>query len=144
AINSIIESRDAIFDKHSFSSVPRLSQRSLKDRTEDSGGLVVSERITEETADCYGIYSQSDYSSDGCKDNFLKWGTGKGGLYEPTSGFIIPGNENKVDLTKEFLSSRFSIKDMGEADVILDLSLSKYSTSFPDLSISDTELYYHF
>ncbi|GJX54803.1 zinc finger, CCHC-type containing protein [Tanacetum coccineum] len=34
-------------------------------------------------------------------------------------GFIMPGNENKVDLTKEFLSSRFSMKDMGEADVIL-------------------------
>ncbi|GJV04378.1 zinc finger, CCHC-type containing protein [Tanacetum coccineum] len=28
-------------------------------------------------------------------------------------GFIMPGNENKVDLTKEFLSSRFSMKDMG-------------------------------
>nr|GEY46802.1 zinc finger, CCHC-type [Tanacetum cinerariifolium] len=34
-------------------------------------------------------------------------------------GFIMPGNENKVDLTKEFLSSRFSLKDMGEANFIL-------------------------
>ncbi|KAL0445569.1 UNVERIFIED_CONTAM: Retrovirus-related Pol polyprotein from transposon TNT 1-94 [Sesamum latifolium] len=35
-------------------------------------------------------------------------------------GFIMPGNEHKqVDLTKEFLSSRFSMKDMGEADMIL-------------------------
>ncbi|GKB58576.1 zinc finger, CCHC-type containing protein [Tanacetum coccineum] len=25
------------------------------------------------TADCYGINSQSDYSSDGCEDNFLEW-----------------------------------------------------------------------
>ncbi|GKD71971.1 zinc finger, CCHC-type containing protein [Tanacetum coccineum] len=33
-------------------------------------------------------------------------------------GFIMTGNENKVDLTKEFLSSRFSMKDIGEADVI--------------------------
>ncbi|GKF17192.1 hypothetical protein Tco_0062110, partial [Tanacetum coccineum] len=33
--------------------------------------------------------------------------------------FILPGNENKVDLTKEVLSSKFSMKDMGEADVIL-------------------------
>ncbi|GKB47308.1 zinc finger, CCHC-type containing protein [Tanacetum coccineum] len=48
AINSIIESRDAIFDGHRFSSVPRPSQRSLKDRTEDSGGSVVSERVTDE------------------------------------------------------------------------------------------------
>ncbi|GKB85248.1 zinc finger, CCHC-type containing protein [Tanacetum coccineum] len=34
-------------------------------------------------------------------------------------GFIMPGNKNKVDLIKEFLLSRFSMKDMREADVIL-------------------------
>nr|GEY37460.1 zinc finger, CCHC-type [Tanacetum cinerariifolium] len=33
-------------------------------------------------------------------------------------GFVMP-----VDKTKKFLSSRFSMKDMGEADVILDCSL---------------------
>ncbi|GJS93070.1 zinc finger, CCHC-type containing protein [Tanacetum coccineum] len=38
-------------------------------------------------------------------------------------GFIMPGNKNKVDLTKEFLSSMFSIKDMGEANVILGISI---------------------
>ncbi|GJW34700.1 zinc finger, CCHC-type containing protein [Tanacetum coccineum] len=48
AINSIIESRDAIFDEHRFSSVPRPSQRSLVKGTEDSGGSVVSERVTNE------------------------------------------------------------------------------------------------
>ncbi|GKC28916.1 zinc finger, CCHC-type containing protein, partial [Tanacetum coccineum] len=40
AINSIIESRDAISDEHRFSSVPRPSQRSLIKGTEDSGGAV--------------------------------------------------------------------------------------------------------
>ncbi|GKC61305.1 zinc finger, CCHC-type containing protein [Tanacetum coccineum] len=48
AINSIIESRDGIFDKHRFSSVPRPSQRSLVKGTEDSGGLVVSEKTSDE------------------------------------------------------------------------------------------------
>ncbi|GJR75139.1 zinc finger, CCHC-type containing protein [Tanacetum coccineum] len=48
AINSIIESRDAIFDEHMFSFVPRLSQRSLVKGTIDSGGSVVSERVTNE------------------------------------------------------------------------------------------------
>nr|GEV33725.1 hypothetical protein [Tanacetum cinerariifolium] len=48
AINSIIESMNAIFDEHRFSSVPRSSQRSLKDGTKNSGGSVVSERVTEE------------------------------------------------------------------------------------------------
>ncbi|KAL0329429.1 UNVERIFIED_CONTAM: Retrovirus-related Pol polyprotein from transposon TNT 1-94 [Sesamum radiatum] len=39
--------------------------------------------------------------------------------------FIMPGNEHKqqVDLTKEFLSSRFSMKDMGEADVIFGIRI---------------------
>ncbi|GKE89990.1 zinc finger, CCHC-type containing protein [Tanacetum coccineum] len=57
-------------------------------------------------------------------------------------GFIIPGNENKVcklikslyglkqvDLTKEFMSSRFSMKDMGKADDILVGKLSKYTSN---------------
>ncbi|GKC65508.1 zinc finger, CCHC-type containing protein [Tanacetum coccineum] len=48
AINSIIESRDAIFDEHMFSSVPRPSQRSLVKGTVDSGGSVVSKRVTDE------------------------------------------------------------------------------------------------
>ncbi|GJY26813.1 zinc finger, CCHC-type containing protein [Tanacetum coccineum] len=46
-------------------------------------------------------------------------------------GFILPGNENNVcklvDLTKEFLSSRFSMKDMGEADVILGIRIKHES-----------------
>ncbi|GJY48599.1 zinc finger, CCHC-type containing protein [Tanacetum coccineum] len=48
AINSIIESRDAIFDEHRFSSVPRPSQRSLVKGTEDSGGSVVPEKTSDE------------------------------------------------------------------------------------------------
>ncbi|GKE24035.1 zinc finger, CCHC-type containing protein [Tanacetum coccineum] len=47
AINSIIESRDAIFDDHRFSSIHRPSQRSLVKETEDSGGSMVSEKVTE-------------------------------------------------------------------------------------------------
>ncbi|GJW23718.1 zinc finger, CCHC-type containing protein [Tanacetum coccineum] len=42
-------------------------------------------------------------------------------------GFIMSGNENKVDLTKEFLSSRFSMKDMGEDDVILGIRIKHES-----------------
>ncbi|KAL0282675.1 UNVERIFIED_CONTAM: Retrovirus-related Pol polyprotein from transposon TNT 1-94 [Sesamum angustifolium] len=39
-------------------------------------------------------------------------------------GFIMPANEHKqVDLTKEFLSATFSMKDMGEADVILGIRI---------------------
>nr|GEW92631.1 hypothetical protein [Tanacetum cinerariifolium] len=42
-------------------------------------------------------------------------------------GFIMPGNENKVNMTNEFLSSRFSMKDMGEAHVILVSTLMDIS-----------------
>ncbi|GJX62788.1 zinc finger, CCHC-type containing protein [Tanacetum coccineum] len=42
-------------------------------------------------------------------------------------GFIMLGNENKVDLTKEFLSSRFSMKDIGETDVILSIRIKHES-----------------
>ncbi|GJY81458.1 zinc finger, CCHC-type containing protein [Tanacetum coccineum] len=47
-INSIIESRDAIFDENRFSSVPRPSQRSLKDGTEYIGGSVIPEEVIED------------------------------------------------------------------------------------------------
>nr|GEY41730.1 zinc finger, CCHC-type [Tanacetum cinerariifolium] len=48
SINSIIKSKDAIFDENRFSSVPRPSQRSLVNGTKGFGGLVVPEEVTEE------------------------------------------------------------------------------------------------
>ncbi|GKC01179.1 hypothetical protein Tco_0987315, partial [Tanacetum coccineum] len=47
SINSIIESRDAIFDKNRFSSVPRPSL-TIPNGTEDIGGSVVPEEVTKE------------------------------------------------------------------------------------------------
>ncbi|GJX33739.1 hypothetical protein Tco_0245296 [Tanacetum coccineum] len=47
-INSIIKSRDVVFDENRFSSVPRPSQRSLVNRTEDIGCSVVPEEVTGE------------------------------------------------------------------------------------------------
>nr|GEY54351.1 zinc finger, CCHC-type [Tanacetum cinerariifolium] len=46
--HSVVNMRDAIFDENRFSSVSRLSQRSLVNGTEDSGGLVVPKKITDE------------------------------------------------------------------------------------------------
>ncbi|GKE18378.1 zinc finger, CCHC-type containing protein, partial [Tanacetum coccineum] len=42
---------------------------------------------------------------------------------------IFGTNQVQVDLTKEFLSSKFSMKDMGEADVILVGKLSRYTSN---------------
>ncbi|GJW55128.1 zinc finger, CCHC-type containing protein [Tanacetum coccineum] len=47
-INSIIESRDAIFDENKFSSVPRPSQKSLVNGTEYIGCSVVPKEVTKE------------------------------------------------------------------------------------------------
>ncbi|GJS61183.1 CheY-like superfamily protein [Tanacetum coccineum] len=125
SINFIIKSKDDIFDENRFSLVPRPSQRFLIHGTEDIGGLVVHEEVTEEyhkIANFYDIYSQSDYSSDGSEDNILECKsdeTSKGGiicLY--VDDMLIFGTDQvHVDLTKEFLSSKFCMKDMGERSV---------------------------
>nr|GEW44882.1 zinc finger, CCHC-type [Tanacetum cinerariifolium] len=46
---------------------------------------------------------------------------------------IFETDQNQVDKTKKFLSSRFSIKDMGEADVILGIKI-KLLESYSDAS----------
>nr|GEW63328.1 zinc finger, CCHC-type [Tanacetum cinerariifolium] len=48
ATPSLGNKKDAIFGEQRFSSVPRPIQRSLVKGTEDSGGSVVSERVTDE------------------------------------------------------------------------------------------------
>ncbi|GJV84943.1 retrotransposon protein, putative, ty1-copia subclass, partial [Tanacetum coccineum] len=70
--------RYEVFDQHSYcfnvKDDPKIFDKAMKSQD------------YHKTADCYGINSQFEYSSDGCEDNFLEW---------------------------------FSMKDMGEADVIL-------------------------
>ena len=48
---------------------------------------------------------------------------------------IFGTDQNQVDLTKEFLSSKFSMKDMGEADVILGIRIKHESNK---ISISQS------
>ncbi|GKA21724.1 zinc finger, CCHC-type containing protein [Tanacetum coccineum] len=79
----------------------------------------------------------SDNSSDGCEDNFLECGTGIGAklmhLVKESSfaymlmTLIFGTDQVQVDLTKEFLSSMFSMKDTGEADVILGIKIKHES-----------------
>nr|GEY44513.1 zinc finger, CCHC-type [Tanacetum cinerariifolium] len=92
--NSIIESKDAIFNKNSFSSVPGPSLR-IPNGTKDIGGSVVLEEVTEER--------------------------------DVKTAFLNGDLEEEVDLTNKFLSSKFSMKDIGEADFILGMRIKHES-----------------
>nr|GEU92468.1 hypothetical protein [Tanacetum cinerariifolium] len=142
SINSIIESKDAIFIENRLLSVPRLSLK-IPDETEDTGGSVVLEEYHKTTTSNHNlIIHQIDMKTaflNGELDDEIymnqPWGfimpgkcvyskfdeSSKGviiGLY--VDGMLIFDTDQvQVDLTKKFLSSRFSTKDMGEADVIL-------------------------
>ncbi|GJT42225.1 zinc finger, CCHC-type containing protein [Tanacetum coccineum] len=60
AINSIIKSRDIIFDENRFSSFPRPSLR-IPNGTEDIGCLVVLEEVTEEISDQHSYCFNVEY-----------------------------------------------------------------------------------
>ncbi|GKC90910.1 zinc finger, CCHC-type containing protein, partial [Tanacetum coccineum] len=223
SINTIIESRDAIFDENRLSSVPRPSL-SIPKGTKDIGGSVVPEKVTKEDVAFWkeaindgmdsitgnntwvlavlppGIYYFDTYApieristiklllamtsihnliihqmdvkiaflnveldeEMDVKIAFLNVELDEEVYMNHPQGFTMPGNENKmsdkcvyskfdesgkgviiclyvndmliigtdqvqVDLIKEFLSSRFSMKDMGEADVILDIRIKHES-----------------
>ncbi|GJU51072.1 zinc finger, CCHC-type containing protein [Tanacetum coccineum] len=64
------------------------------------------------------LNGESDEEID-VKTAFLNGESDEEVYMKQPQGLILPGNETKVDLTKKFLSSRFSMKDMGKADVIL-------------------------
>ncbi|GJS94146.1 zinc finger, CCHC-type containing protein [Tanacetum coccineum] len=136
SINSIIESRDAIFDENRFSSVPRPSLTN-PNGTEDIGGLVVPEEVNEEddpkTFD-EAIKSQDvAFWKEAINDEMTQsWATTLGCwlIYlqmDVKTTFLNGDLDEEVDLTKEFLSSRFSMKDMGEAMLSLAVSQLEYS-----------------
>nr|GEW74870.1 zinc finger, CCHC-type [Tanacetum cinerariifolium] len=208
-INSIIESKDAIFYENIFSSIPRPSLR-IPIGAKDIGVLIVPEEVTKE--DDKKIFDEAMKSQDvafgkeAINDEMdpimdVKTTSLNGELDEEVymnqpQGFIMPGNKNKVcklikslyglkqapkqwhqkfdevvlssgyllnqadkcvyskfyesgkgviiclyvddmlifgtnhvqvDLTKEFLSSRFFMKDMEEANVIFGIRIKHES-----------------
>nr|GEW19099.1 zinc finger, CCHC-type [Tanacetum cinerariifolium] len=200
-INSIIESRDVIFDEHKFSSVPKPSQRSLGfNQTSginyfDTYALVARISTIRLLIALASIHNLIIHQMD-VKTAFLNEDLEEEVYMNQPLGFIMPGNENKVcklvrslyglkhaprqwhqnfdevvlsngyllnqadkcvyikfnafgkgviiclyvddmlifgndqvqvDLTKEFLSSRFSMKDTREADVILGIRIKHES-----------------
>nr|GFA37257.1 zinc finger, CCHC-type [Tanacetum cinerariifolium] len=145
AINSIIESRDAIFDEHRLQTSGL--QMNLQKKYEGIDyfdtyapvARISTIRLLITLASIHNlIIRQMDV-----KTTFLNGDLEEEVYMNQPLGFIMPGNENKVDLTKEFLSSRFSMKDMGEADVIMGIRIKHESNvleGYTDASwISNTE-----
>ncbi|GJR41696.1 hypothetical protein Tco_1309799 [Tanacetum coccineum] len=125
---------------------PRPSLR-IPNRTKDIGGSVVPKEVTKEDgpktfdevmkSQDVAFWKESiNNEMDSIMDNntwvlvnlpivmdvkivFLNGELDEDVYINKPQGFIMPSNENKVDMTKEFLSSRFSMTEMGEADVIL-------------------------
>nr|GFA90527.1 zinc finger, CCHC-type [Tanacetum cinerariifolium] len=134
AINSIIESRDTIFDEHRFSSVLRPIQRSLVKGNDDSGGSVVSERVIDEINVAFWKEAINDEMDSimrnntwvltdlppGCRPLGYKW---------------IFKKKLKVNGIVEKFKARFSMKDMREADAILGIRIKHESNG---ISISQS------
>nr|GEW09283.1 zinc finger, CCHC-type [Tanacetum cinerariifolium] len=143
------ESRDTIFDENRFSSIPRpkvVEQNLEESQRDDHSDNIPSEipeprkeyprtyneamqsrdiafwkeAIHDEISSIMGndIYSQSIDPSNGCQNSILKWRFDKKVYMKQPEGFVM-----LVDKTKKFLSSRFSMKDMGEANVILGIKI---------------------
>ncbi|GKC17762.1 zinc finger, CCHC-type containing protein, partial [Tanacetum coccineum] len=135
SVNSIIESRDAIFDENRFSSVPRprtrdevFDQHSYCFNVKDDPKTFDKEMKSHDVAFWKEAINVEMDSIMGNNTWVLADLSPNEEFYKnQPQGFIMPGNENKVDLTKEFLSSRFSIKDMGEANVILGIRIKHES-----------------
>ncbi|GJZ21239.1 hypothetical protein Tco_0558278 [Tanacetum coccineum] len=124
SINSILKSRDGIFNKNRFYLVPRPSIR-IPNGTEDIGGSVVPEEVTEEL-----------YLIEGARDEKEAINDEMDSIMGNNTWVLADMPLVQVDLTKEFLSSRFSMKGTGEADVILDIrikhemgKLSRYTSN---------------
>ncbi|GKE71009.1 zinc finger, CCHC-type containing protein, partial [Tanacetum coccineum] len=182
SINTIIESRDAIFDENRFSSIPRpidVIPNSDESQRDDHSNDVSSETPEPQAVDdeigsimenntwilsdlppgCKPLGNEHKVcklvkSLYGLKQAPKKWHQkfdevvlSSGFLlnqydkcvYSKFDGFdkgviiclyvddmlIFCTDQNQVDKTKKFLSSKFSIKDMGEADVILGIKIKR-------------------
>nr|GEX89562.1 hypothetical protein [Tanacetum cinerariifolium] len=124
-INSIIKSKDAIFDENRFSSVPRPSLK-IPNRNKDIGASLKRslkrDEVSGQHSYCFNVENDTktfDKAIESQDTTFLNGELDEEVYTNQPQGFIMPGNETKVNLTKEFSSSKFFMKHMGEVDVIL-------------------------
>nr|GEU58813.1 zinc finger, CCHC-type [Tanacetum cinerariifolium] len=157
-INSIIESNDFIFNENRFSSVPRRSLSIPKGTKYINGSVVPKkvteekEAINDEMDSIMGNNtwvladlspgfrqkSRIDYFdtyAPVARISTLRLLIAMASIHnliihhmDVKTAFLNGELDKEVNLTKEFLSSRFSIKDKGEANVILGIRI-KYGSN---------------
>nr|GEX71455.1 zinc finger, CCHC-type [Tanacetum cinerariifolium] len=124
SINSIIKSRDAIFDENNFISIPRpkdIIPTSVESQRDDHGDDIPISRITTirlllALASIHNlVIRQMDV-----KTTFLNGDLDEEVYMKQSKGFVTP-----VDKTKKFLSLKFSMKDTGKADVIIGIKIKR-------------------
>nr|GFA96610.1 hypothetical protein [Tanacetum cinerariifolium] len=144
------ESRDAIFDDNHFSLIPRLKdiipnvqESQMDDHTDDVPNEIheprkVARITTIRLLLALAVVHNLVIYQMIAKTTFLNGDLDEKVYMKQPEGFVMPGNEhkvcklvksitdqNQVDKAKKFLSSRFSMKDMGEADVILGIKIKR-------------------
>nr|GEU82249.1 hypothetical protein [Tanacetum cinerariifolium] len=138
------ESRDAIFNENRFLSIPRpkdiipnVQESQMDDHIDDVPNEILEpQKEGTDYFDNYApvarittirlllalaaIHNLVIHQMD-VKTTFLNDDLDEEVYMKQPKGFVMPGtDQNQVDETKKFLSSRVLMKDMGEADVILD------------------------
>nr|GEV89846.1 zinc finger, CCHC-type [Tanacetum cinerariifolium] len=157
SVNSIIESRDAIFDKERFTSIPRPRGFRQKERIDffDTYALVARNSSIRLLLALAAIHDQVIHQMD-VKTAFLNGDLDEEIYMKQHEGFVMPGHESKcmyskfnasgkgviiclyvedmlifstdqdqVNKTNEFLSYKFDINDLGEAEVILGIRIKR-------------------
>nr|GEV65968.1 zinc finger, CCHC-type [Tanacetum cinerariifolium] len=145
SINSIIESRDVIFDENRFSLIPRpkdiipnVQESQMDDHTDDVPNEIPKPRRGKriQKAKSYGFDFQL-YLVEGSRDQVGSQYSYCYSIEEDTRTYNEAMQSREaafwkeaiddeiVDETKKFLSSRFSMKDMGEANVILGIKIKR-------------------
>ncbi|GJR67130.1 zinc finger, CCHC-type containing protein [Tanacetum coccineum] len=140
----VVQTRDEVSDQHSYcfnvEDDPKTFDEAMKSQ-DVVANLLVANGFSKENGSTIrllititSIHKLIIHQMD-VKTNFLNDELDEEVYMNQPQGFIMHGNENKVDLTKEFLSSRFSMKDIGEVDVILGIRIKHESNG---ISISQS------
>ncbi|GKB84019.1 hypothetical protein Tco_0950914 [Tanacetum coccineum] len=99
----------------------------IEDGKNKNGKKIPRERKGRMMDDAFAWWIESGAT---CHASFLNGDLEEEVYMKQSAGFVMPGNEIRTDQDQvvkmgEFLSSNFSIKDMGEADIVLGIKIKR-------------------